>query len=98
MPRNSAANQKRYRERKKMTDPNYMQAERERVRRYYVPTSQLSARAAKERARKGRESMRRQRERARDTTQMSDTSHAAGPDSVSSSDCCAVHVAKCMGI
>ena len=59
--RHSAENQRRYRQQKKETDANYLQREMQRVAKYYVPTSQLSAADAEERRRKRRESMRRQR-------------------------------------
>ena len=59
--RHSAQNQRRYRQKKKETDGNYLQREMQRMAKYYVPTSQLSAADAEERRRKRRESMRRQR-------------------------------------
>jgi len=65
MPRNSAFNQARYRERKKLTDINYKLKERERVAKYYVKTADLSNEEREKRRMKGRESMRRQRERKR---------------------------------
>lgn len=61
--RHTAANSKRYREREKERNPDYMTKERARVKKYYVPTCELTPAEAEERRRKARESMRRQRRR-----------------------------------
>ena len=61
--RHTSANQKRYRQREKDRNPDYTTNERARVKKYYVPTSQLTVAEADERRSKARESMRRQRRR-----------------------------------
>ncbi|XP_072048956.1 uncharacterized protein [Amphiura filiformis] len=60
MGRNSAENQRRYREKKKQ-DPDWRQKESKRVQKYYISTPKLSAKEVEKRREKGRISMRKTR-------------------------------------
>ena len=56
----NAEKQRRYREKKKRTDPNYLKKERERVGSLYVPSSELTDEAREERNLRAQESKARQ--------------------------------------
>ena len=43
MVRKSAENQRRYREKKKLEDPEYLEREVRRVQSYYIPTCEVSS-------------------------------------------------------
>ena len=63
MVRKSAENQRRYREKKKLEDPEYREREVRRVQSYYIPTSEVSSEIVNKRRAKGRASMKKTREK-----------------------------------
>lgn len=60
-PSKKAALARRYRERKKLTDPEYLKRELERTRKYYRPVSSLNQKELEERRKIGAERLRRWR-------------------------------------
>lgn len=65
----NAERQKKYRERKKAEEgENYLRKEVQRVKKYYVPTSELSKNSLSKRHKRIKESMRKHRQRAKEGT------------------------------
>lgn len=65
----NAEKQKRYRARKRAREgENYLKNEVQRVKKYYVPTSELSTRSLSNRRRRIRECMRKHRKESKDST------------------------------
>lgn len=71
MGKNSAVNQRAYRERKKAKEgENYFANERRRVKSYYVPVSERSKKEATERREKVRKWVKDYRKRQKDKTKL----------------------------
>ena len=68
MPRKSAENQKRYREKRKQ-DEAWLEKERKRQRDAYIPVAKLSESAKQQRRKKTRESMRKHRDKKKNLGQ-----------------------------
>lgn len=77
----NAERQKRYRERKKAKEGySFLKKEVQRVKKYYVPTSELTSRSLSKRRKRIKESMRRHRQRANENTQQNQIEPGTEPN------------------
>lgn len=79
----NAERQKKYRERKKAEQgENYLRKEVQRVKKYYVPTSELSKKSLSKRRKRIKESMRKHRQRAKEGAYVQQTQMGSSNDHI----------------